>query len=357
MPPSRRGIMDADLFGSPSSQVHRNKQSHIDGETVCQCRKPHCPHVHYQDQNGTAGPWEAPAATDLETAFRHSGWATDRERVLTALRAANVPEKRIQRFRECGAGCVIERCEESGAYRAVAFYCGDRCCIPCARARAARGRNAITALLRGKRARLVTFTRRSGVESLTDALDHLLASFAAVRRTKIWRDSVDGGAGVIEIKRGRFSGGWHVHLHCVVTGTWIDHSALSLAWHRATGDSPVVDIREIKDGEKGVGYVCKYLGKGFDHSVFASPDDLVECITALRGRRLLVAFGDWYGRVGDVDDRADGSWKLVGSLHMVRACAERGELWAQGVFIALGRARAAGSVDPAAGPIHPLEDG
>lgn len=184
---------------------------------------------------------------------------------------------------------------------------------------------------------MVTFTRKSRLESLTDALDHLYASFKKVRRADAWKNYVAAGAAVCEIKRGSGSGEWHVHLHCLVIGKGpIPWKPLSDAWYLATGDSFVVDLREVA-GERGVGYVTKYLGKGFDQSVIASPDDLRECIIALGGRRMLNAFGAWYGAVGDVELQQEGEWKLVGSLHGIVAAAERGEEWAKGVMMNLRR--------------------
>lgn len=302
------------------------------------------------EEDGRAGPWEIPAPTAVETAFRHGGWSANRKRVREALREAQVSEKRIQRFEACGASCSVEFNPAQQRYRTRGYYCGDRFCVPCARARGGRARPVILSLCEGHRIRLVTFTRKSRVETLRDAIDHLLASFKKVRRADAWKRYVDGGVAVLEIKRGSGSGEWHVHLHCLTHGRRIPWKPLSDAWYLATGDSFVVDIREVKNAEHGVGYVCKYLGKGFDSTVFHDPDDLRECILALGGRRLLIPFGDWFGRIGDVEIERDGEWKLVGSLGGIAAAAERGEEWARGVMICL---RAAGGVREDPRPVPP----
>jgi hypothetical protein len=41
----------------------------------------------------------------------------------------------------------------------------------------------------------------------------------------------------------RGDGMWHPHLHVIAEGRFLDKHALSAAWHHATGDSFVVDIR------------------------------------------------------------------------------------------------------------------
>lgn len=334
-----------------SSQVHLYKQSGIPQREVCQCKDPSCPHVHYLNEDGTAGPWEIPTPTALETSFRHGGWSANRARVHAALREAKVSEKRIQRFSSCGASCSVEYHPASQRYRTRGYFCGDRFCVPCSRARAGRSRSAILSLCDGLRMRLVTFTRKSKQESLTDAIDHLLESFKKVRRARAWKDFVDGGVAVLEIKRGRGSAEWHVHLHCLTHGRLIPWKPLSDAWYLATGDSFVVDIREVKEKERGVGYVCKYLGKGFDASVFHDADDLRECITALGGRRMLIPFGDWYGRVGDVEIEREDGWKLVGSLHGIVSAADGGEEWARGILMNLRSP--AGSAPTLPRPIPP----
>lgn len=263
------------------------------------------------------------------------------------MKGANVSEKRQHRFEACGASCYVEWNRETQTYRTRSYCCGDRFCVPCMRTRARRARTTLLSLVGDKRCRLVTFTRKSKQESVTDALNHLLDSFKKVRRNNAWKNYVDGGVAVVEIKRGSGSGEWHVHLHCLVVGRMIPWKPLSDAWYLATGDSFVVDLREVKGLERGVGYVCKYLGKGFDQSVFHSHDDLVECLGALTGRRMLIAFGDWYGAVSDASVEEEREWKLVGSLHGIIAAAYRDEPWAKGVLVNLRGAEHLPSEDQA----------
>lgn len=337
MEPCSTAVGTADLFGvvPPSSSLAVYKQVSDGTPLVCRCRKPDCLHVHEMNEDGTAGPWEIPVPTAVETWFRHWDWSVDREKVIAALVRASVPAKRVERFKACGASAYIEATRDGGEWRVRGFYCGDRFCRPCSRSRAARGRRAILALAGGRELRFITFARRSVHESLIDAIDELFRCFRKMRASETWKSHVDGGAGVLEIKRGAMSGHWHVHFHCLITGRRFDQAEFSDLWLWATGNSRVVDIRYVYDEEKGAGYVCKYLGKGFHPSVLDHPDDLAECVSALCGRRLLVTFGDWYGRLGDLEPESRREWKLVGGVHATVLAAQRGEPWAVGAMEAL----------------------
>lgn len=265
-------------------------------------------------------------------------------RVYEALKAADTPVNRVRRFAACGAASYVEYNPEEGRHRVKGFFCGDRFCRPCSTARSARGRRAVLAVAEGVFLRFVTLTLRANSDPLDVSLSRLLKSFANLRSAKIWKDNVKGGVAVVEIKRGRGSGLWHVHLHALIHGRRVDQADLSYAWLRATGDSFRVDIRAVREKEKGAAYVCKYLGKGFDQSVLASPEDLRECVIALGGRRLLIPFGDWFGRFGKPDAEPQQGWKLVGGLHSIIAAADAGQAWAQGVLLSLRRAREGGLV-------------
>lgn len=246
-----------------------------------------------------------------------------------------MPAARRERFAACGASCCVEWHPEERRYRTVGFYCGDRLCKPCGRARAARGRRAIAALVGTDPARLITITQQAKDEDLADALNRLYESFKRLRRSRIWLDAVVGGVAVCEIKRGARSGWWHVHLHCLAVGSYLGQRELSEAWRQASGGSFIVDVRAIRDPEKGIGYVCKYLSKGFDSSCYSSHSDLCELVVALRGRRLLIAFGSWYGRVGSVETDDAGGWELVGGLGFLLSAAARGDEHAGRVIFAL----------------------
>lgn len=276
-----------------------------------------------------------PPLQDAERVFRHGGWWRDRERVFEALQATAAPLGRQERFANCGCDCVIEYSPTLQKHRVRASYCGDRFCLPCSRSRSMKIQQNLIDWCRGERVRFVTLTQRPAGATLAENLNHLFRSFTKVRESKLWRAAVRAGVYTVEITRGQDGGHWHVHLHALVIGSYIDQAGLSEAWQRASGGSRIVDVREVKDHAQGVYYVAKYAAKGFSQSVLQHHDWLCECVCALRGRRLLGTFGEWRSRglevrVDDADD-----WHCVGRFVSVHAAALRGEEWALGTFRSL----------------------
>lgn len=135
---------------------------------------------------------------------------------------------------------------------------------------------------------------------------------------------VHGSAGSYEFKLGKNSGLWHPHTHEValldsarfkftevirgkgenmqkVSVPLEFESELSKEWHKATGDSFIVDVRLIDvDNEelfrKGLCECFKYALKFGD----LEPKDQVHAYTILKGRRLIFSYGSLWGvKIGD----------------------------------------------------------
>jgi hypothetical protein len=180
----------------------------------------------------------------------------------------------------------------------------------------------------GETLRFGTLTLEASDEPLNSTLNHLLASYKRLRKSEIWMHSVDAAAAVVELTRGKKRDHWHVHIHFLACGRWMDVYALREAWREASGGSFIVHLRAVCSHKNGVGYLAKYATKGWDSSVLEDPDALIECITALRGRRLLVTSGEWYNR-DELEDRPPFTdWKHVGYLRTVYAESLAGKVWA-----------------------------
>jgi len=275
--------------------------------------------------------YRLPPPTSTEIVFRHGGWLADRGRVRRALVACGAREGRLERFDSCGTDCVIEYSAKLQKHRVRASYCGDRFCVPCSVARSAKIRPKLKKLCEGKRVRFVTLTRTGDDASLVDALNDVYRSFGKLRECRLWRSSVTGGAAVVEITRGKNLRHWHVHLHILCVGSYLPQRELSEAWRHASGGSFIVHVREVKDHAAGIDYTCKYVTKGFDRSVVLDPDALLECVVALRGRRLLAAFGEWYGSNVELERDNPGDWRNIGRLDVVATASLRCEPWAVAV--------------------------
>ncbi len=275
-------------------------------------------------------------ADDVETSFRHGRWSEGREKVIDALTAANVPASRLERFKCCGGGCVVEFSPSLGKHRVRANYCGDRFCEPCVKARSLKVRKSLLEWTKGQRVRFLTLTLLASDQPLQAVLSRLLSCFVKLREWKFWKTGVKAGAAVVEVTRGEKGDHWHVHLHALLIGSFLDQRQLSDAWFKVTGDSKIVHIFSEQDHERGVSYVAKYATKGWTREVLEKPEWLLECIIALRGRRLFLTFGEWYGRQQILCQAGPADWKVVGRIGVIFAAAVAGEEWARAVFRSLG---------------------
>ena len=263
-------------------------------------------------------------ATAAETAFRHSGWSDTRQRVERALVRCCVPDARIERFRQCGSGCMVQRQVTTQKLRKSANYCHDRNCKPCAAAKgAAIARNLAKLMAEGEYTHVVLTIKHSD-RPLAEQFTHLIESFAKLRRARVWSDRCDAGAYFFECKTTEDRSALHPHLHIVIRSSFIPHADLSKAWKVATGDSSYVWIEAINNKQKAVRYVAKYASKGLDASIYQNDDWLDCCMRALHGRRLCSTFGNWRGVELEDAHGPELPWVNVGWLSSLLRMAREG---------------------------------
>lgn len=114
------------------------------------------------------------------------------------------------------------------------------------------------------------------------------------RRPPIQMNKACAGVSAFEIKRGKNSGLWHVHIHAI----WMCSSPpweteLSREWQEITGDSFVVDVRPVHDA-MGFIEVLSYAVKFSTMSV----EENFEAYKILKGKRLINSFG-WFRGIGE----------------------------------------------------------
>ncbi len=276
--------------------------------------------------------------SDLPTVtFRHSGWAQVRTRVWRALQDIHASPSRLDAFEECGNDAwVLESATNPGEYRIASNKCHDRFCGPCGGERSRVIAQNVVRRLGRDPARFLTLTLRARSEPLSDTITRLYKSFSRLRTLKLWRKSVTGGVAFLEVKRSRSGPWWHVHLHAIIQGRFINKTKLSRAWERVTQDSFMVDIRLIRNNADATHYVAKYASKPLDPTTTREHNALVEAIEALRGRRLCTTFGTWRDFVLTETPDAD-EWIAVAPLKEILQDASNGDGTAQAILDALER--------------------
>jgi len=238
-------------------------------------------------------------------------------------------------------------------YRIRCTKCHDRFCVPCANERASVIRSALLDHMKDKSGlKLVTLTLRNVPTTLRDALNRITRHFRTLREKPLWKKAITGGVWIIESKVGDGSGQWHVHVHCIAEGKFLNKFDLSALWHSITGDSKIVDVEAVGARTGAVHYVTKYVTKAADASIVNDPARLKEAIVAFTGRRLISTFGSWRGlQLSEVEDEdfltyldpQDGlrypkpEWRPVGPLDAIITAAAAGNPTAQFILAKLKR--------------------
>lgn len=277
--------------------------------------------------------------TSYEENFRHGHWTVRRSKVRSALVKSGTNSFAMDRWDNCGSGCIIQWSESLSRHRVRGNYCKSKHCEPCMRAKS----NLIAANLRNKLAegtqrefRFLTFTLRHNNQPLKQQVQRLYKCFKVLRNTKLWKTSQNGGAFTLEVKRTteanppKFSTPaidsaekdqvkpkWHPHIHVISSGNWIDQNELRTEWLKITGDSHIVDVRKL-DGKRDVAaYVCKYVAKGTSPGVWDSAEDAAEWIEATKGVRTCATYGSWRGFALCKPSATAEDWESLGRLDKV----------------------------------------
>jgi len=272
---------------------------------------------------------------DPGTRIRHSGWVRERTKVFEAMLQLGWSESRLNRFASCGANAwLMVRQDDPGKFRIAANTCKDRFCKVCQSQRTEMIAANLSEQLEEGFFRFVTLTVRSTDQTLEEQLDHLYDSFKRLRRSKWWKDRVDGGVAFLEITFNNRSSQWHPHLHCVVSSSFLQQSELSQHWHVASKDSFIVDVRAIRNRHHVARYVVKYATKPIPAKVVFDQSRLTEMMRALTGRRLILSFGNWQ-KLSLTDTPDSEGWECLMSLEVLFANAKAGDEWAQKVVASL----------------------
>lgn len=237
-----------------------------------------------------------------------------RSRLMAAFIRSGDPGKikRAERLSSCCRNPILF-VAKNGKVGLALQRCRDRLCPMCSRLKSLQMRARVESCVKQMRSiRFVTLTIENKERSLTQCVDHLVASFRELRRGEVWKKHVVGGVWVIEVKQGRKEGTWHAHLHMLVDGVFFTQSTLADEWNRVTGDSQIVHIRKVHTTEGVANYVTKYVSKPCDFNAM-SDEEIAIYAESMKGRRMMGTIGKLHAakieeEIVNVVDANAGVW-------------------------------------------------
>lgn len=178
-------------------------------------------------------------------------------------------------------------------YKILANRCHDRFCPTCNRIKSGMLAKRLGKCMDLDGIRFVTLTLLRSSDSLKKQIDRIYKCYAKLRRWKAWSCTQTASISFLETKFNHKAKQWHTHLHILTQGTFLPQKELSSKWKSITGDSYIVDIRQVKQKAEAINYVTKYAAKGVSMSALGDEEAALEAISALSGRRLIISTGIW----------------------------------------------------------------
>lgn len=224
-------------------------------------------------------------------------------------RLEKVDQKDALRMKQCCSIFKATTCGQHTYKYYPTFRCKKHFCPDCAAERAARIARRTEARIKEAmkevpgRLCFMTLTT-TNAPTLEGGLSRLKKAFTNFKRKKAFKEHIKGYFGSYEYTYNPKTNDFHVHLHLIVLrGKFWNQSDISDAWHEVTGDSFIVDIRQVRDLHKGVKELCKYIVKPLD--LRTMPDESFrEVVKMKKGTRMFISGGCFYN-VNIDDDEAD----------------------------------------------------
>lgn len=113
------------------------------------------------------------------------------------------------------------------------------------------------------------------------------------------------GAGAIGVPE--LGQGTNIHFHLLVYAPYIPQKTLSDAWFEITGDSMVVDIKQVHNPKKAVSYILKYITKPPQTKTY---EDIANWAWLIKGSRRLKTYGIFYNKL-PIKKKRDDKQKLL----------------------------------------------
>lgn len=206
----------------------------------------------------------------------------------TSLRVIGEEELAVA-IEECGLKMVFYECGEGPHWFATTWRCRLRICPVCARTRARRLLEAYKHLAGVPHLKHLVLSEPNVPHLSSATIDRLRRLFKRLRHRKYFADRWRGGLCSLEITYSKITG-WHAHLHVLIEGEYIAQTKIREAWEDICGGQRMVFVQAITGAREAI----KYIVKPSDDLV-KDPRALRQLLNALQGKRLLTAWGTWYG--------------------------------------------------------------
>lgn len=247
-----------------------------------------------------SAPLDWPVALPPQTALQesiHEHHHARRDRIILALFDTFMPwsQKVATRMAYCCNGASFFIDPSVGKVKPWLSRCHVRLCPYCGNFRAGLVAQQLIAILHQmKHPRVIVLTVKAVDTDLREQLRELRHNFAKLRRTKMWKHLVDGGAYTLHITRNPKSGLWHPHLHILADGLYFPVKLLRKLWHEATGSAEIVWIEKIRDYQGAVRDLTRYVGSP-PHVDELPPAAIRDYASAVSGARMVQTFGNCHG--------------------------------------------------------------
>ena len=220
----------------------------------------------------------------------------------------------------CRSRAYFHRHKETGDIKVISNCCRLRWCPFCAEGRKFRIQETVKDWLPDmQRPKFLTLTLKHTTAPLSHQIKHLYESFQKFRKLKFVRDNTSGGVWFFQIKISESDGLWHPHLHCLIDAVYMSRKYLAQLWEDVTGNSMVIDIRGVVDGQRVADYVARYAAKPGMLSDM-SVEESVEMVQALHGRRLVGTWGSArHLSFRTVKQEDANSWQRIADFQIVTA--------------------------------------
>lgn len=255
-------------------------------------------------------------------------------------------EKTAQKVDSCGKYAVLE-CPDCRTREKVKFSCGVKLCPTCASLLRWRRVRELAPLVQSwERPRLMTLTFRNRAHLTKEWIKKQRQQLRDFLSIPYVAERVTGGLWAWEVTYNQRRKQWHPHYHIIFDGKWVDDDLIALYWHMVTGDSYIVDVREIKKKgttsdrpatetekmealEETIKYICKVMDFSDDVKL------IEEFLTATHRMRRIGQFGTAYGFKAAPPEPSDKRFQSIDinghSIHKIscRCCGHTGhaEFW------------------------------